>query len=126
EWEYVVRRFTKLHGANLSLDLIEKRHVVAYKDQMLEQGAAPATINKHLAALGSLFQLAVDNDLCVRNVARGVSVRGKKVQEESRLPYDTEHLNLIFASSVYSKGLRPTAGGAEAAFWLPLLALFTG
>src|SRR5689334_23198238 len=88
EWEFVVRRFGELNG-KLPVGHIEKRHVLAYKDQMMADRAAPATINKHLAALGSLLQLAVDNDLCGVNVAKGIRVRGSKVSEESRLPYDT-------------------------------------
>jgi hypothetical protein len=74
EWEFVVRRFGELNG-KLPVDLIEKRHVLAYKDRMMADSAAPATINKHLAALGSLLQLAVDNDLCGVNVAKGIRVR---------------------------------------------------
>jgi len=95
EWEFVVRRFGELNG-KLTVGLIEKRHVLAYKDQMMADRAAPATINKHLTALGSLLQLAVDNDLCGANVAKGIRVRGSRVSEESRLPYDTQDLKHIF------------------------------
>jgi Domain of unknown function (DUF6538) len=125
EWEFVVRRFGELNG-KLPVGLIEKRHVLAYKDQMMADRAAPATINKHLAALGSLLQLAVDNDLCEGNVAKGIRVRGSRVSDESRLPYDKQDLKHIFSSPVYTNGERPVGGAGEAAFWLPLLALFTG
>jgi len=91
EWDFVVRRFGELNG-KLPLANIEKRHVLAYKDQMMADRAAPATINKHLAALGSLLQLAVDNDLCGVNVAKGIRVRGSRVSDESRLPYDKQDL----------------------------------
>lgn len=33
---------------------------------------------------------------------------------------------MIFGSPVFTEGQRPTGGQGEAAFWLPLLALFTG
>jgi hypothetical protein len=97
----VVRRFSALHG-ELPLELIEKRHVVAYKDKMLKDEAAVATINKHLAAIASLLQLAADNDLCAVSVARGIRVRGRKVPEESRLPYDIADLQKIFSSPVFA------------------------
>ncbi len=125
EWGLIVRRFNALHG-ELPVDLVEKKHVITYKDKMLNDGAAAATINKHLGSLASLLQLAADNDLCAVNVARGVRVRGRKVPEESRLPYDIEDLKQIFSSPIYSEGVRPVGGAGEAAYWLPLLALWTG
>jgi integrase len=60
------------------------------------------------------------------NVARGVKVRGRKVPEEARLPYDTTDLQRIFSRPVYTEAYRPLGGGGEAAYWLPLLGLFTG
>jgi hypothetical protein len=35
-------------------------------------------------------------------------------------------LRVLFASSVFTEGARSKAGRREAAFWLPLLGLFTG
>ena len=43
-----------------------------------------------------------------------------------RLPYSIADLNKIFASPVYRDAKRWTAGGGEAAFWIPLIGLFTG
>jgi integrase len=48
------------------------------------------------------------------------------VPEESRLPYDIADLQKIFSSPVYTEGVRPVGGAGEAAFWLPLLGLWTG
>jgi hypothetical protein len=126
EWGVVVRRLTEQHG-NLPVDMFERQHVVAFKDKMVDSGASPATIRKHLGALGSLLQLAVDNGLCTANVGRGVRVRGSKVAAEARLPYETEDLKRIFASPIYADpSYRPAACAGEAAYWLPLLGLFTG
>src|SRR5262249_49661712 len=44
----------------------------------------------------------------------------------SRQPWEPEELAQLFSSPVFVNGLRPVGGKAEAAFWLPLLALFTG
>lgn len=41
-------------------------------------------------------------------------------------PFDVAELNKLFASPVYSEGKRPVGGRGEAAFWLPVLGLFTG
>src|SRR5690606_39458165 len=43
-----------------------------------------------------------------------------------RVAFSSEDLHRIFHSPIYTAGLRPRGGGIEAAFWLPLLALFTG
>ena len=40
--------------------------------------------------------------------------------------FNIAELNTLFASPVFTKGERPKPGRGEAAFWMPLLALFTG
>lgn len=51
-----------------------------------------------------------------------------KLEEDQpdREPWEIEDLRLLFASSVYTQGHRPKGGAGEAAYWLPLLGLFTG
>jgi integrase len=46
--------------------------------------------------------------------------------EPDREPFTPEELRTIFGSSVYTQGEQPEGGKAEAAFWLPLLALLAG
>lgn len=125
EWEYTVKLFHELHTA-LPLDQIEKRHIVAFKDNRLEAGLSAATVTKHLSALKSLLQYSVDNDLLSSNVASGVRVRGAKVSAAARLPYSIEDLNIIFSSPIYTEGKRPRAGAGEASYWIPLIGLYTG
>ena len=52
-------------------------------------------------------------------LAEGEAVRGGA-------PFDLEELQTIFGTPVFIGGERPEGGQGEAAFWLPLLALFTG
>jgi len=47
-------------------------------------------------------------------------------EEPDREPWQLDELKAFFSSPVFTEGLRPTAGRGEAAYWLPLLALFTG
>jgi hypothetical protein len=49
-----------------------------------------------------------------------------KRAKEARLPYDVDALKAVFGSAIYTKGERPNRGAGEAAYWLPLLALYTG
>jgi integrase len=46
--------------------------------------------------------------------------------EPDRAPFALAELQAIFSTPVFTHGERPTGGKGEAAFWLPLLALFTG
>jgi integrase len=43
-----------------------------------------------------------------------------------RQPWEPEELSLLFGSPIYLLGERPEGGKGEAAYWLPLLALFSG
>ena len=125
EWKLVINRFNDLHGV-LRIDQITKSNIVAFKDNRLKCGNAPATVTKQLGALSSLLQYSVDNDLINTNVAAGVRVARSKVEKKTRLPYKIEDLNRIFSCPIYTDNHRPQGGGKEAAYWLPLLALYTG
>ena len=46
--------------------------------------------------------------------------------EPEREPWETAELRVLFSSPVFTEGARPKAGGGEAAFWLPLIGIFTG
>ncbi len=153
EWTTSVRRFTDVCG-DLPVDAITKAHVRTYRDVLLRtprrlshrartmrlpdlvasvgddpgvQRISPSTVKKCVGAIAALLEWAVENDHAGSNPARGVKVRAPKSNGDGRLPYTTDDLNLIFGSSpVFTRGDRPRSGGGEAAFWLPLLALFTG
>ncbi len=69
---------------------------------------------------------AEQNGLIESNPAFGIKVKGAKKRNKTRLPYTTEDLNLIFSGPVHKDGSRPKGGGGEAAYWLPLIALYGG
>lgn len=125
EFDLAVRRFIALH-TDLAIRQIKKAHVVQFKDRLLEDGKAAGTITKQIGALYTVLQYAVDNDKLEFNPAAGVKVAQAKHDKEKRLPYELADLKLIFNSPVFKSGERPNAGAGEAAFWLPLLALYTG
>ncbi|QXG80054.1 DUF6538 domain-containing protein [Rhodospirillum rubrum] len=125
EWDTAIRRFTALYG-DKPVESITKAEVVEFKDSLLQQGKAAATVLKQVGAIKSTLQYAVDNGKLSVNPATGVKVAGKRASEVRRLPYDAEDLKAIFSSPVFTCGDRPLAGSGEASFWLPLLALFTG
>jgi hypothetical protein len=43
-----------------------------------------------------------------------------------REPWELKELRSLFGSAIFTQSDLPVAGKGEAAFWLPLMALFTG
>ena len=105
---------------------ISRAHVIAFKDKLLEEEQSPQNINMKLSRLKTLLGWAVDNDLATSNAAQGVGIKGAAAAPRKRLPFDLADLQAIFSSPIYAEGARPKSGKGEAAYWLPLLALFTG
>jgi len=105
---------------------ISRANVLAFKDALLAEGQSPQNVNVKLSRMRTLLQWAADNDLATKNVAHGVSIKGQAAAPKKRLPFDETDLQAIFSNPIYSEGARPKQGRGEAAYWLPLLALFTG
>lgn len=122
---FVVSLFKGLHPG-LPASQITKAHVVALKDKMLADGNSPATVKKKVGLLKAVFQHAVDNAKLSINPASGVKVTLPKVAKKSRIPFSADDLKAIFTTEVYTENARPSGGRGEAAYWLPLLALWTG
>jgi len=87
-----------------------------------------ATINKWLTCLQSVLNWARRNGVIPDDVPWADPVSGMrlKVPRSTRRPWEPEELSVLFSSPIYRKGARPKGGKGEAAFWLPLLALYTG
>lgn len=88
---------------------------------------APGTINKLLGGLATICETMRDDGKIEADVWEN-PFRVRKVADasEGRLPYDADDLKVIFSSSIYTEGKRPKAGGGEASFWLPILAMLHG
>ncbi|MES2289688.1 MAG: DUF6538 domain-containing protein [Pseudomonadota bacterium] len=105
---------------------ITKKDVLAFKDKLIDEGQSLANTGMKLSRLRTMLQWAYDNDLAPLNAADGVKVKDTQAGRYKRLPFDLAALNRIMAGPVYAYNLRPVQGRGEAAYWLPLLALFTG
>jgi integrase len=105
---------------------ITRRHVLDFKDKLLSSGQTATNTDKQLSLLGTLLQYAADNLLADTNAVKGVKVGKRKNAKAARVPFDLPALHAIFSSPVYTEGFRPEGGAGEAAYWLPLCALFTG
>jgi integrase len=125
DFQRAVERFKVLHGEIL-INQITPRHVVQQKDQFVEQGLAAATTNKRLSDLSSILNYAKQNHIIPQNPAREIRAGGAKTTGPPRESYSKADLKALFSGPVHTKGDRPKAGQGEAAYWLPLVSLYSG
>jgi len=87
-----------------------------------------SSINKHLSVISSVLEWGSNNsyfDDNWHNPVRGKTIR-RKFSQRDRLPFTASDLDKIFSSEVYTNQLRPKGGAGEAAYWMPIIALYTG
>jgi integrase len=95
--------------------------------EKLSKRVTPANARTKLANFNTLLRYAwMKARLIPSNPASGVSIDAKKDPEDDVQPFDLPALRAIFGSPIYTQDERPEAGAGEAAYWLPLLALYTG
>ena len=88
------------------------------------------TINKTLNLLGGLFARA-ERDGFFEGVPGWsnpfhVGFEISRTERQPYEPFSNQELQRLFASPVFTQGLRPEGGKGEAAYWLPLISLFSG
>jgi integrase len=154
EFERGIERFIELHG-DLEVAQINRGHVRQFRDaallvpakrsgkllqaplpELVEYSRAhpevprlkASTINKWLNCLGAVLNWARKNGIIPDEMPWSDPVSGMRLPEErsNRQPWEPEELSALFASPIYLKGERPLGGKGEAAFWLPLLGIFSG
>jgi integrase len=113
-------------GHVLDANCLTPQQVVAFKDKQLDAGKSPATVRKQLNLMGAVFSVALKNHKVARNPFAGVTVTMGPRTKKPRVPFTPDELKALFATPVFTEGHRPVGGAGEAAFWLPLLALFSG
>ncbi|AWN35141.1 site-specific integrase [Methylobacterium radiodurans] len=154
EAERAARRFVELHG-DLPITAISKAHARAFRDALVRlPKALPArigrlplpellkqdlgqyprrnaqTVNKTLALLsGVLARAERDGHFEALPAWTNPFHVGFDVAPAEREPYEpfsAAELQRLFASPVYAQAERPLGGQGEAAYWFPLIALFSG
>lgn len=124
-FERVVSTFKEYTGISDGTQ-IKKSHIVLYKDKLLESGTTTVTTNTYLSNLSTLLNYGVTNAILEHNHAQGFKVQVDDKDKIVRVTYALNELSALFNSAVYTENYRPKAGGGEAAYWLPLVALFSG
>jgi integrase len=88
-----------------------------------------ASVNKLMAGVQALAKWAHRNGLVPDDRPWADPFSQMKLApsgEEGGGPFEPHELRRLFSSPIFTAGERPVAGQGETAFWLPLLALFTG
>lgn len=104
---------------------VRRRNLLAFRDHLLASCQSPATVRHKLGIIRTLFGTAVDHELAASNPAAELRMQ-EAVRRKARIAFTADDLNRLFRAEIHIAGRRPKGGGREAAFWLPLLALFTG
>jgi integrase len=155
DFETQIKRFCELVG-DLPVDEVTSRDIIYFRDeveklpvrmthQQRKMGTRelisslegrddiprlrPQTVkNKSLAAISAVLGFAVRERILTENVAQRIGVRKPKDHEKEvkGLFFSSDRLQMIVGSPVFSDGLRPLGGAGEAAFWVPMICMFTG
>ncbi|HEV2631323.1 MAG TPA: site-specific integrase [Pseudolabrys sp.] len=154
EYERATRLFRELHG-EIAVAQITRTHAREFREALQDlprhRGAAlkdaplpelvewarkhpdapritGTTVNKLLGGVQTVAVWARDNGMVPDDVRWADPFARMRLEREEpeREAFTLEELNALFASPVFRDGERPAPGAAEAAYWLPLVALFTG
>lgn len=121
----VVSWFEDMIGQH-TVEAITPDEVLRFKDALLAK-TSRANANTKLRNFNTLMRFAVREARIIKlNPAADITISVTVDPEEEVQPFDLSALKSIFGSPVYLSDARPLAGSGEAAYWLPLLALYTG
>ena len=155
EYERAIVLFTELHG-DMAVIAIKKSHARHYREalqqiprhrtgkllkaplQELVEWAkehpnvprlSAATVNKLIGGVQATLIWAHDKGGFIPDDVPWADPFARMRLEEDepdREPFEIAELQVLFSSPVFTKKNWPKAGRSEAAYWLPLLALFAG
>jgi integrase len=154
EYGHAVKRFIELHG-DLRIAEIKRSHVREFREalqaipvrrtgslrkaslpELVEwsnkrtdaRKITPATVNKLLGGVQAIAVWGYDNGLTPDDVPWADPFARMRLEEgePDREPWQIGELRLLFNSPVFASNARPSGGRGEAAYWLPLLGLYTG
>ncbi|MFA7440486.1 MAG: DUF6538 domain-containing protein [Sphingomonadaceae bacterium] len=114
------------HTGTKAVGAVTREDVLSYKAAMIASDQSAANIKTRLSRLSTVLGWASENGHLSINPAKGITIKVVRKAKEKRQPFAPSDLNAIFAGPVHADGERPIPGRGDAAYWLPLLALFTG
>ncbi len=124
-------QFIALMG-DLPLDSVSRTIGIEFRDKLqawaVEKKKTATTADNILVSLRALFNVARDKGWLTSNPLERLSIKNGGKESEGREPWTREELSLIFSDPLWTKHAIPTdkKAGKEAAYWIPLIACYTG
>ena len=124
-------QFVALMG-DLPLHAVSRTIGIEFRDKLqawaIEKGKTATTADNILVSLRALFNVARDKGWLTSNPLERLSVEIGGKESEGREPWTKDELGLIFSDPLWTKRAIPTdkKAGKEAAYWIPLIACYTG
>ena len=124
-------QFVTLMG-DLPLHAVSRTKGIEFRDKLqawaIENKKTATTADNILVSLRALFNVARDKGWLTSNPLERLSVEIGGKESEGREPWTKEELGLIFSDPLWTKHAIPTdkKAGKEAAYWIPLIACYTG
>jgi integrase len=125
-YDRALKQFEGQHKG-IHLDAITREIGDTYRTWLRENCATPKTARDRLTAIKSLLKYAHETlEWLPKQPWRSLDIKAPTTNK--RRPWTTEELKTLFAAPLHTAYALPDAryGGREAAFWIPLLGLFTG
>lgn len=120
---YLFEEFSgKVKLTHINRDMGDK-----FRSWLQQQPTSSKTARDRLVWVKSLLNYAChDLELISKNPWRGLDIKAHT--EAPRQPWSDEFLNKLFSHPIWTEGLIPkdTKAGGSAAYWIPLLALYSG
>ncbi|MFJ5445966.1 DUF6538 domain-containing protein [Methylobacillus methanolivorans] len=113
--------------ANKEANKVSRRDILDWRDSLVSDGKLYyKTIVKRVRQVATIFNLAFDNERIKTNPAVRLSVKKPTILNAVREPFSEDDLTKIFSAPIFHGGDISIGGKGAAAYWLPLLALYTG
>ena len=110
--------------ANLKKLPLNEQVKIADRDKL--KRISQLTVRQNLIALSGLLAFAVSEGYIDTNYADGITKNIVRTNSTSGKDYTSEEIHKIFASPIYTDGVKPKVDFGEAYYWLPLLMYYTG
>lgn len=124
-------QFVSLMG-DPPLHTVTRTMGIEFRDKLqawaIENGKTATTADNILVSLRALFNVARDKGWLTSNPLERLSVEIGGKESEGREPWTKDELGLIFSDPLWTQHAIPTdkKAGKEAAYWIPLIACYTG
>jgi integrase len=121
-----IRLFEEFSGS-VKVTRINRDMGDKFRSWLQQQPTSSKTARDRLVWVKSLLNYACDDlELIPKNPWRGLDIKTRT--ESPRQPWSNESLSKLFNHPIWKEGLIPndTKAGGLAAYWIPLLALYSG